>query len=151
MPYDLNPIFLVFMSYGLGVLMTEMIKLARMYSWFENRDFISDVWTKRLGVLMLGWLIKHSFMGKFNPKLIYKGKAKVDVLEQLKSDMTYAEVNHLMGFFLLLLFSIFLLVWQYELWYVLFLIGVNVVFNLYLVFLQQYNKRRIDRILEQIP
>lgn len=149
MPQDLNPIFLIFMSYGLGVLLTEVIKLVGMYSWFDNRNFISDIWTKRLGVLILGWLIRHSFMGKFNPQLFYKGKAKVEALEQLKSNMTYAEVNHLMGFILLLLFSIFSLFYQYELWYVFFLLSVNIVFNLYLVFLQQYNKRRINKLLDR--
>ena len=147
---ELNPIFLIFLSYGVGVLFTELAKLIQVYPWFENRNYITDEWTKRLGVLKFGWLIRHSFMGGFNQKLRYSGKGKEDKLQQLKSDMTYAEVNHLFGFVLLLIFTLISPLFGFELWYVVLLIILNIIFNLYLVFLQQYNKRRIDRLIQKV-
>lgn len=149
MIYELiyNPVFLIFTSYGLGILVTEVVKLFGGYHYFKNHNYISDQWTRRLGVLHFGWLIRHSFMGKFNTKLKYTGKAKQDTLEELKRDMTYAENNHLFAFFLLLPINFSMLFHPIPLWYIIFFFILNGVFNLYLVFLQQYNKRRIDRLL----
>jgi uncharacterized membrane protein len=86
-------------------------------------------------------------MGKFNKKLHVKGKANAETLQQLKRDMTYSEIGHLMAFGLLLIFNIAGLFWGLALWYLLLFFFINLVFNLYLVFLQQYNKRRISKIL----
>lgn len=145
----LNPIFLIFSSYGLGVIITEfLLKPLSLYPRLQNHNYISDQLTKQLGVLKFGWLIRNSFMGLFNPNLKYKGKANLTTLQQLRSDMTYAEVNHLNGFILMLIFTLLSPLWGFELWYIVLLIFVNIIFNLYLVFLQQYNKRRINRIIE---
>ncbi len=147
MPYELNPFFLIFLSYGIGTASTELVKFLGLYRYFEGQNYISDQLTQNLGVLYFGWLIRHSFMGGFNQKLKYQGKGQRAKLEQLKNDMTYAEVNHLIAFVLLLVASLFFPLWGASWWYVLALVPINIVFNLYLVFLQQYNKRRIDRIL----
>lgn len=144
-----NPLFLLFLSYGLGVLFTELVKLMGLYSRFENQDFIDEQWVKRIGVLHLGWLIRHSFLGMFNQKLKIHGKATLSDLIQLKSDMTYAEVNHLLAFILLLALNIIMLFLEIEVWYILLFFVINLIFNFYLVLLQQYNKRRIDLILKR--
>jgi hypothetical protein len=147
--YDLayNPVFLIFFSYAIGVWLTEIIKRIGLYKWFENHNYISDELTRQIGVLHFGWLIRHTFMGKFNKKLHVKGKANAETLQQLKRDMTYSEIGHLMAFGLLLIFNIAGLFWGLALWYLLLFFFINLVFNLYLVFLQQYNKRRISKIL----
>ena len=145
-----NPIFLIFTSYAIGVLGTELIKIIGVYKWFENHNYIGDKLTKRLGVLQFGWLIRNSFMGKFNQKLKFKGIFNKEKLDQLKYDMTYAENNHLIGFVLLQVLIGLLLVWGIELWQIVVNTILNIVFNLYLVFLQQFNKRRIDEILKII-
>lgn len=143
----LNPPMLVFTSYGLGVILGEMIKRLGYFEFFENRNLLTDKQTRWLGVLVLGWLIKHTFMGWFNQKLNYTGKFDREKLRELKLEMTYAEVNHLMGFFLLQLFIFLMPFINVDWWYTLVMTLVNIVFNLYLVFLQQYNKRKIDRLL----
>ena len=143
-----NPIFWIFTSYGLGVLGTGLIKLIGAYDWFENHNYIGDDLTKRIGVLRLGWLIRNSFLARFNPKLHYKGGLNQEKLVQLKKDMTYAENNHLLGFFFLQMVVIYLAFKRIEFWQIISYTILNVILNLYLVFLQQFNKRRINRILK---
>jgi len=135
-----NPIFLIFASYTIGVLGTGILKLFGIYDWFENHNYISDNLTRKLGVTKT-----------FNQKLKFKGRLNKEKLEQLKTDMTFAENNHLVAFILLQILIVLLLILGIEFWHIIAYSILNVVFNLYLVFLQQYNKRRIDRILEKCP
>ena len=143
-----NPIFLIFTSYAIGVLGTGIIRLLGLYDWFENHNYIGDNLTRKLGVLKFGWLIRNSFMGKFNQKLKIKGGINKGKLIELKKDMTFAENNHLIGFILLQILIVFLAFKRIEMWQILSYSILNIIFNLYLVFLQQFNKRRIDRILK---
>ena len=145
-----NPIFLIFTSYAFGVLGTWLFRLLGVYGYFEDHHYIGDKLTKRLGVLQLGWLIRHSFMGKFNQKLTFKGGLNEEKLGQLKRDMTFAENNHLIAFVLLQLLIGYLALSGIEPWQIISYTLLNIIFNLYLVFLQQFNKRRIDRILQSI-
>jgi len=145
-----NPVALIFGSYALGVMGGGFLKIVKWYAYFENRNYISDTLTKRLGVLHFGWLIKNSFMRIFNPKLKYSGKANKEKLEHVIVEMTDAEINHLMGFFFLLVVNMIVPFFGVAGWYVGVLFVLNIIFNLYLVFLQQYNKRRIHQILGQM-
>lgn len=145
---NFNPILLVFASYALGVLGTGLIKLFGLYKRFENHNYISDKLTKNLGVLKFGWLIRNSFMGMFNPKLKFSGKLNEEKLIQLSADMTFAENNHLVGFVLFQGLIFVLAFWGIAIWQILSYTLINIIFNLYLVFLQQYNKRRISRVLK---
>ena len=106
--------------------------------------------TKQLGVLLLGWVIRKSILGKFNTKLNYQGKWDQTKLIRLKEDMTFAENNHLLGFLLMQAYVFLLAFLNVELWQIAFYTVFNIIFNFYLVLLQQYNKRRIDRVLDQI-
>ncbi|MEL6655359.1 MAG: hypothetical protein AAFP77_02790 [Bacteroidota bacterium] len=148
MTATLNPITLVFASYGLGSMLGGLLSGLPFFAYFENRNYISDQLTKRLGVLLFGWLIRHSFMGWFNQKLHFKGKFDEASLQTLKKEMTYAEVNHLLAFVLLQLFVFIMPIFGLYWWYMILMTFVNIVFNMYLVLLQQYNKRRIDKILD---
>jgi len=145
-----NPIALIFGSYALGVMGGNFLKVMKWYSYFENRNYISDTLTKRLGVLHFGWLIKNSFMRVFNPKIKYSGKANKEKLEQVVVEMTDAEINHLMGFFFLLVVNMIAPFFGVACWYLVVLFVLNIIFNFYLVFLQQYNKRRIQKVLRQM-
>lgn len=142
-----NPVFWVFTSYGFGMLGAYLLKYIGIYWRFKNHNYISDTLTKNLGILQLAYLIKHSFLAKFNPKINYKGGLNTARLRILRDEMTFAEVAHLVAFvFLQLLIGLFLFL-DVKLWYIIAYTISNIMGNLYLVFLQQYNKRRIDRIL----
>ncbi len=88
-------------------------------------------------------------MGMFSKHLKYEGKAKTETLEILKSNMNDSDVGHLFGFITMLIATFILLLFGIDWWYFFLLILLNIIFNLYLVFFQQYNKRRITRILKR--
>lgn len=143
-----NPTFWIFVSYTIGAWFTTIIINSRIKESFLGKNFLEDSWTKRIGVLHFGWLVKHSFMRVFNQKLKYKGKLNHERLSQLKHEMTLSEIGHLVAFYFLILINglfIYLkLDWRYNL--VFFIL--NIIFNFYLVLLQQYNKRRIEKLLK---
>ena len=112
-----NPIAILFTSYGLGVLFVYLLKTFNFYHNFENKNYINNKLTQQLGVLKFGWLLKNTFMGKFNQNIKYKGKAKSETLEQLKIEMTAAEVGHLFGFITMLIATFVLLYYGIEWWY----------------------------------
>ena len=144
-----NPIFWIFLSYAFGQIIADYLLNKRKVNWFENHNYISDSLTKLLGILLFGWLIRNSFMGWFNKKLRLKPSACSKDLETLKKEMTAAEAGHLVAFYFLLIVNFAFIFFGVKWWYILLFFYINVVFNMYLVFLQQYNKRRIDRVLRK--
>lgn len=145
-----NPIFWIFISYAIGQIIADILIKKQNVTWFEDHNYIRDKTTRWLGVLAFGWLIRHTFMGWFNKKLRLKSSANIEDLKILKTEMGYAEAGHLVAFYFLLLVNIWLIFYGCEWWYVLTFFMVNLVFNMYLVLLQQYNKRRITRLLNTI-
>lgn len=147
--FNYNVIFWIFVSYAIGAMLTDFLVKKLKVRWFENKNYISDQWTKRLGILFFGWMIKNSFMGMFSRHLTIKKSGGAEELQTLKTNMGYSEVGHLIAFYFLLLVNITFVFMGLEWWYILLFFLINIVFNLYLVFLQQYNKRRIDRIIKR--
>jgi hypothetical protein len=94
------------------------------------------------------WVVKKTFFKYFNPKLKLKGKAEILELKELRKEMTFAELNHLVGFCFV---SIFVFVKFVD---GLYLFGfimmlVNILLNLYPSLLQQQNKSRIDKFIKR--
>ncbi len=143
-----NPIFWIFISYAIGQIIADLLIKKQKVTWFEDHNYISDTSTKWLGVLVFGWLIRHTFMGWFNKKLKLKPSSTSEDLRVLKQEMGCAEAGHLVAFYFLLLVNIWLIFYGCDWWYIISFFFTNIVFNMYLVLLQQYNKRRITRILE---
>ena len=142
-----NPVALIFLSYTIGALLTSVLNATGLIRYFYNRNFISDKWTKNLGVLHFGWLVKNTFMRLFNNKVYLKNKRDKESLKMLIKESTNAEVGHLIGFVSLLIVNIYIFFAGDNFIYALVLMLINIIFNLYLVFLQQYNKRRVKRLL----
>ena len=142
-----NPVALIFLSYTIGALLTSVLNATGLIRYFYNRNFISDKWTKNLGVLHFGWLVKNTFMRVFNNKVYLKNKRDKESLKMLIKESTNAEVGHLIGFVSLLIVNIYIFFAGDNFIYALVLMLINIIFNLYLVFLQQYNKRRVKRLL----
>ena len=145
-----NPVALIFISYTIGALLTTALNSAGYIHYFSNSNYINDKWTKRLGVLHFGWLVKNTFMRLFNNKVYLKNKRDKESLETLIKESTNAEVGHLIGFVSLLIVNIYIFLLGDNLIYGIALMLINIVFNLYLVLLQQYNKRRVKRLLDLI-
>ena len=145
-----NPIALVFISYGIGAIFTSFLKSSGLIKHLSNLNFISDDITKKLGVLHFGWVVKNSFMRIFNKEVYLKGKRDKESLLKLIDEMTAAEVGHLIGFVVLLILNIYMFLSGVDPIYAAVFALINIVFNLYLVFLQQFNKRRICKVVERM-
>lgn len=147
--YLLNTITITFISWTVGLLLNNAIKTKSFYYKIENLNFIKNTAIiKALGLDKFGWLIKNSVFKVFNQKLKLKRSASRSDLQQVRNEMVYAEIGHLIGFiFMLPLLFIKILKGQYQ--YALLLFTFNIIFNLYPVWLQQLNKTRIDKVLKQ--
>jgi hypothetical protein len=93
-------------------------------------------------------VIRKTILGLFNKNLRLKGKADLETLKTLKIEMGYAEEGHLVAFYFLVLVNILFVFFGLDWRYIVLFFILNIVFNMYLVLLQQFNKRRIDRVLE---
>lgn len=147
--YFLNAIALTFVSWTIGLLLNNAIKKTNFYSLISNFSFVkSTSLNKTLGLNLFGWIIKNSFFKVFNQKLKFEKIPTVEDLQQIRKEMVYAEVGHIIGFIFLLFVIIYQIINANTI-YVIILFVFNIVFNLYPILLQQYNKKRIDRILKQ--
>ena len=146
-----NPVFWIFLSYAIGQILADYLVKKKKVNWFEDHNYLDEKRTRSIGVLRLGWMIRNSFMGWFNKKLRLKPSAGLEDLQTLKREMNYAEAGHLVAFYFLLIVNIWFVFMKLEWWYILLFFMINLVFNMYLVLLQQYNKRRIQRLIDRFP
>lgn len=131
----------------IGLLINNMIKRQSYYEVVSNLNFVrNEKANSILGVRVLRYIIVNTFWGKFNPALTIKQGDK-ESLVRLRLEMTYAEISHLICFVLILLLLpvCYMLKIRPELIIPLFV--CNIIFHLYPALLQQYNKRRLDRLI----
>jgi hypothetical protein len=109
---------------------------------FLKNEKVNDI----IGLKAFKWIIIHSFFKYFNPKLSIKKRILVNELAVYRSEMTTAELNHLVAFAFM---SIFILIKIFNGLYLfaIIMLLVNILMNLYPSLLQQQNKRRIDRYI----
>ena len=128
-----NPILMLFLSYTIGALLTSLIVNFGLLSKLENKNYINDEWTKYLGVLAFGWLVRKTFMGWFNKKIKFSAKVSPEELINVKNEMTQAEVGHLIGFISLQIFIIFKYLNGMSMTGTILFTFFNVVFNFYTI------------------
>lgn len=145
--YIFKSISITFGFSVIGLLINNSLKHKQFYSVFTNLNFVRSEKTNRLlGVLILKYIIIHSFWSKFNPLLKIKEK-NATTMTQLRNEMTYAEISHLICFILILLLLPFLYIYNYQKDLIIPIFICNIIFHLYPALLQQYNKRRVDKVL----
>lgn len=127
-----------------GILFSEVLRKTKYYKSLSNLNFLKNkALNKRIGLGVFKWIVKNTFFKYLNQKLKLKKKVEITELDELRKEMTYAEINHLIGFsfstiFALIKFS------NGEYLFGLTIMIVNILLNLYPSLLQQENKRRID-------
>jgi len=115
----------------------------------SNLNFIkSQTLPKRLGLGYFKWIVKNSFFKVFSQNLKLKNKEGITELNQLRQEMTYSEISHLIGFGVVAIYSLVIFI-SGECLFELIMMIVNVFMNLYPSLLQQENKKRIDRLIEK--
>lgn len=148
--YIFKSISITFGFSVIGLLINNMIKHKQFYSVFANFNFVtSEKINRLLGIHTLKYIIIHSFWGKLNPLLKVKEK-NITTMIQLRNEMTYAEISHLICFILILLLLPVCYIIDFQKQLIVPLIICNIIFHLYPALLQQYNKRRLDKVLLRI-
>jgi hypothetical protein len=116
------------------------------YKKLSNLNFIENKGlNKAIGLNYFKWTVKHTFFKFFNQKL--KVDSKSADLGQLRNEMIYSEISHLIGFAFVSVFAIFKS-FEVGIIFGLAMMVPNILMNLYPSLLQQENKRRINRILK---
>ena len=134
-------------SWMIGIIFNGLFSNTRFYNRFSNLNFIEDrMMNKYLGISQFKWIVKHTFLKIFNQKIKINNRSTN--LEEIRKEMTLAEVSHLVGFLFVILFSIYYCV-KVSIFYGMTMMIPNVFLNLYPSLLQQENKRRIDKLIKR--
>ena len=98
-----------------------------------------------MGIGVIKWIVRNTFLKFFNPKLKMKSKTEPNEIDVLRSEMTLAEINHLIAFCAVVVFAI-VMVFKEKYLSALVMMIVNMLMNLYPSLLQQENKRRLSKL-----
>ncbi len=136
-----------FISWVVAILVNSVFKKTNYYQKLSNLNFIPGKnLNKKIGINYFRWIVKNTFFKFFNPNLKVDHK-KTD-LSDLRNQMTYSEISHLIGFVFVTAFAIYYS-FKVSLPYGCTIMIANILMNLYPSLLQQENKRRIDRLIKR--
>lgn len=142
-------IVIVIGSWTIGLLINALIMKQDFYEHLSHMNFIrSDAVNKAIGVGLVRWGAMHTFFRFFNPNIRLHNKAGLERLQEVRKQMTYSEIGHLIAFVAVVFYAIFMAV-NGKVLFAGFLMLSNVFLNLHPSLLQQQNKRRIDRVLQR--
>lgn len=145
--YLLLSLSYVFISWIVGMILNGIIAKKGSYRRLTNLRFIkNDTTNKRIGLGVFKWIVKNTFFKYFNPKLKLKNKVNRTDLLELRNEMTFSEISHLIGFGFVGVIAVFKFVNGNYIFGITLLI-VNILMNLYPSLLQQENKMRIDQLI----
>lgn len=140
----------MFLSFMVGMILTFLVRKSSLYqNKLSNLNFITNEnLNKFLGVNLLKWIVKNTFFKYLNQNLKMNKSFKVLDLNQIRSEMTKAEIGHLFGFFFVTPFIVNKFINQ-EYLFAIILLLLNILMNLCPTLLQQQNKRRIDQLINR--
>lgn len=145
--YLFNAIAFTFGSWFIGLIVNNAIKSMPFYPLIANFNFIKKESTNRaIGMTGFKLMVKHTFFKYFNQKLKFEKRPSISELQNIRNEMVYAEIGHLIAFIFIFIVTI-VIVSSGQFVYAVILLICNIIFNLYPSLLQQQNKKRIDRIL----
>ena len=131
------------------MILNALIKNKPYYTNLSNLNFIkSDKLNKIIGLGLFKWIVKNTFFKWFNQKLKLKNRIEIAELKELRTEMTYSEISHLIGFGFVTIFAVVKFS-KGDYLFGLIIMIVNMAMNMYPSLLQQENKRRIDRLIKR--
>lgn len=134
-------------SWLIGLILNGICSKFPFYSRLSYFNFVPNKTTnKQIGIYGFKWIIEHSFFRYFNRKICIQ--AKNTNFNQLRKEMTYAEIGHLIAFVIVSAAAIYYSI-QKSIVLGFIIMFFNVLLNLYPSLLQQENKRRLDKIIEK--
>lgn len=130
------------------MLLNALIKNSAFYAKLANFHFVSsDKFNKAIGLYAFAWIVKNTFFKFFNQKIKLDKKLTYGELIELRKEMTIAEISHLIGFIFVTYFALQKGVSDSVL-FGLTIMLINTLMNFYPSLLQQFNKRRLDRLIK---
>lgn len=134
-------------SWMIGIIFNAIFSKAAFFKKLSNLNFIkSNSVNKSIGIHYFKWIVKNTFLKFFNQKI--KLESKNFDINNIRYEMTLAEISHLVGFIFVAFFAIYFS-FKVSLIYGLTIMIPNAFLNLYPSLLQQENKRRIDKLIDR--
>lgn len=129
----------------MGMILNSILMKTVYYDKLSNLNFIrsKDLYNK-IGLKPFKWIVKNTFFKFFNQKI--KLENQNDDLNEIRKEMTFSEISHLIGFTFVTIFA-FYKIFSVGLIFGLTMMIPNSLMNLYPSLLQQQNKRRIDSLI----
>jgi len=135
----------------IGLLVNNAIKNKPFYRIISNFNFIkSEAANRYLGVILFKKVLVKSFWRHLNPTLKMEGLSDKAKLITLRNEMTSAEIGHLVA---LLCTFIAVIVMHEKRYYedaIIPILICNIIFHVYPPLVQQYNKKRLDKVIDRI-
>ena len=142
-----NPGAVMFLSFLFGMMGNTILRRMSIYERFSDRYLFSGSKPyERLGVLWYRKILLATPLRLFNPNIRFSTSRNLATLDSVMVHIKTAEVVHWVGFAAMLVLNF--TAW----WYVgnemaLAYLSLNVFGNLYPCLLQQYNRRRLTRVI----
>lgn len=134
-------------SWIVGMVLNNFLAKSKYYQKLSHLNFITnDKVNAMMGIQHFKWVVKNTFFKFLNQKIKVENK-KTDLLE-IRNEMTYSELSHLIGFVFVSLFAV-IKCFSVNITFGSSMMIGNILLNLYPSLLQQKNKRRIDKLIER--
>jgi len=135
----------------IGLVVNNIIKNKPFYRIISNFNFIkSEAANLYLGVILFKKVLVKSFWRHLNPTLKMSGRPDRAKLITLRNEMTSAEIGHLVA----LLCTFIAVIIMYEKHFyedaIVPVLVCNIIFHVYPPLVQQYNKRRLDKVIDRL-
>lgn len=141
---------IVMISWLLGLLVVEKIKKIAFYRNFENLNFLGKESNyERIGIELFKWIVSKTLYNYLNKNIKFSKWPAQNELIGVREAMTGSEVGHLTAFIIVLILGVPITLYQGYSNLIVPLILMNIVLNLYPTLLQQYNKIKLDRIINK--
>jgi hypothetical protein len=144
-------IFAITFTFSLSIiwlLVTNAIKGTPFFTKISNLNFIkSEKANRYLGVFLFKQVLISSFWRHFNPTLKMTGRPDRAKLIALRNEMTAAEIGHLIAFFCTIIAVVIMHNTHFYENAIIPILVCNIIFHIYPPLLQQYNKRRLDKVI----
>lgn len=136
----------------IGMLVNTAIRNKPFYRHLSNFNFIkSEKANRYFGILVFRTIVLKSFWRHFNPAIkIAEGRPNLQKLQAIRNEMTYAEISHLIAFICGLIMAVVMQITHFLYNALVPLLLFNVIFHIYPPLVQQYNKRRLDKVITRL-
>jgi len=138
-------------SWMVGMIINAFVRKTDFYrNKLSNLNFLkSEKLNKLIGMGIFKWIVKNTFFKFFNQKFKLKKKIDKADLKNIRDEMTISEIDHLIGFAFVSIFSV-VKFYSFHFLFGFTIMTINVLMNLYPSLLQQKNKRRIDKLIKKM-